>query len=101
MLLPHAASHQVVLVLDQEVTRATVVGDAAAAQKSYLSSFEGRRLRLTREDVDRIAKCVARESRIDSNDVAALERLVASWGEMTDSPLIYYQCQVHERCSCL
>jgi hypothetical protein len=79
---------QVMLVMDKEAT-------AGMDPRAYLSSFAGRRKRLTLTDVNRIAKRVARDSKLDENDVAAVEQLVATWEAMgADSPLLHYQRQV-------
>ena len=77
-----------VLVVDKEVTHITPDGD-------YLSSFKGRRKRLTIDDVNRIAKQTCNDTKLDRNDVAAVHKLVEKWQAMGEkSPLIHFQPQV-------
>lgn len=79
---------QVTILIDDEVT-------ASTKDTEYLASFRGRRKRLTMKDVERIAKQVAYESRMDSNDVVAIEKLVETWRGMGDNnPLLHYAPQV-------
>lgn len=80
---------QVVLVLDRDA-------NSRATPQSYLMHFKGRRKTLTLKDVQRIAKAVARESRVDANDVRAVEELIKRWGGAgaEDGPVLVYQPQV-------
>ena len=74
--------------MDKEVTKNTKDGD-------YLSSFRCRRKRLTTDDVNRIAKQTCNDTKLDRNDVAAVQKLVQTWQSLGDkSPLIHYQSQV-------
>lgn len=76
------------LVIDKEVTQSTPGGE-------YLSSFKGRRKRLTIDDVNRIAKQLSNDTKLDRCDVAAVHKLVETWQGMGEqSPLVHYQPQV-------
>jgi MULE transposase domain len=80
---------QVVLLLDDMITQ-------SAPEGQYMASFEGRRKRLTIDDVNKIAKRVARESFIDANDVAMVNGLVQEMHlthSAEDNPVLFYQPQ--------
>jgi hypothetical protein len=94
-------SWQVVRIIDAEVTASMIKesdqpsADTAASVGAYAASFRGRRKRLTIGDVQRIAKRVSADARLDDNDVAAVEALVQSWNGMgQEGPLLHYQRQV-------
>jgi hypothetical protein len=78
--------------MDKEVTLTSQGG-------GYLLSFIGRRKRLALDDMNRVAKRLSSENRVDTNDVAAVDALVQNWRSQGDTgPLLHYQPQAVALC---